>query len=180
MEQPRGSQSQQRRSLLWVVAVLGALAVITASATVSKNPIDFRSISFGAPIAQPVASVQDQLPAVISSPDLESATTNVAESMQEIPAPAIVVGQPKIHVEWVQIGIARNGGQVVALGIPWDDLIPVSVELVDALPPGVTGIRGGLPTGNGTLILYTYAQTAPWVFTYWRTEIPISQLKSLP
>ncbi len=112
-------------------------------------------------------------------------STAPALEPERVPAPVVAKEWPKVHVEWRLIGTARNGDEVLALQMPSnDELISVPRAVFENLPPGVPDEAWalGLPTGKGTVILFVYAQTAPWVYTYWKTvtEIPLTALEGVP
>jgi hypothetical protein len=89
--------------------------------------------------------------------------------------------QKKVHVEWTKIGTARNGNEVIALGLPSsDNFVCLPVELIENLPPGAIGVVGVL-TKRETVIPLTYVENPPWVLTYWKgtEEILYATIKGL-
>tara|TARA_Y100000310_G_scaffold72589_1_gene68662 strand:+ start:483 stop:944 length:462 start_codon:yes stop_codon:yes gene_type:complete len=101
---------------------------------------------------------------------------------------------PTIKLEWVEIGTARNGTEVLALPIPWDRIgtyqLPPLWDQVANLPPAADLSRSGGPMremigaylkGN-MVIVYMYTDNHPndaWILTYWKAEVSPSEIEGL-
>lgn len=217
------------RIVMLAVALLAGITLLVLSQTIWKNA------SLPIPPAQ-VPSTQGG--AIIALPT---------------PTPTPVVPTiPEVRVEWVYIGQARNGSEVLALPIPWEKISimeqftiwEVSSQLESHIikneaywqdrarrdPLGLRNptvgrgdgtaflvrtsplkgqgqilitpnkgknwyklanvpefqgtatnpdLGGGATLQRETLIIFMYAQIEPWVYGYWRAEIPLATLEGL-
>jgi hypothetical protein len=146
-------------------------------------------------------------PAVPSLPSLQRAIDQPFDSAQGKPVqPAPKVAPVVPHLNWVKIGQARNGNEVLALPIPWDRVvtdrgtanIPEGANPVldcirslrgnyDLLPPAgykpAAEARAYLLEGK-TVILYAYSnygwsEEDPQALTYWQAQVPLATFEGL-
>lgn len=105
---------------------------------------------------------------------------------------------PAIELDWVEIGTARNGEEVLALPIPWDRLVrkvtpenrAMFLKLEDLNRPPATEVEGVNPVssligyleGDGRITLYGYSnhrwslQGPHPLLSYWKAEVKLSEL----
>lgn len=134
-----------------------------------------------------------------------------APTVAPTPTPAPTI--PLVEVQWMLVGTARNGTEVLALPIPWEKVGHSKEDWTSCggmgtkdiggryesdyrfspnggtdcyklanLPevpyPVLPGIMGGVRDDN-KLVIFALAQTQPWVYTYWRADIPLATLEGL-
>jgi hypothetical protein len=114
-------------------------------------------------------------------------TIPIVQSALEMVPP--IVGPT--HVNWVKIGEARNGDEVLALPIPWDrmirDLADADLRIVawldqlnrpDGAGPETGTVFGYLITDNSVVVYGRGDHDGPGI-SYYRVEVPLSELKGL-
>ncbi|MBI2123720.1 MAG: hypothetical protein HYU04_00500 [Candidatus Wildermuthbacteria bacterium] len=131
---------QPRRHSPWVGRIFLAVALTLVAALIASVTIAVvNSFSSSAP-AQP-AQTEVNIPAVPAAP----AVVDVQVQIEPVP----VVPTTPLELEWVEIGRARNGSEVLALPIPWDRVV---IDRGTAnMPDGTNKIIDFLRYGNYTL-----------------------------
>lgn len=121
--------------------------------------------------------------AVSQSPD--------AQSVQQAPQQNIAVVPVDPTLKWEKIGEASNGGQVMTLSIPWDQLFqyesqggdPVIWEWLKRVNPPqgyeVPGTFAGYRIEGYRVIVYGYASQDAHTLSYWKAEENLNAIEGL-
>ncbi len=161
--------------ILWLLA--GVVAVWAIGSMTNAFPWPWEG-SRNVPAVQPEQQVQIG-PAPVDNPPAQNVEP-------EVVAP---ISGPT-HVNWVKIGEASNGEQVLALPIPWDMLVRDRVQADPRILVWLDQVNRPIEdTGPGELIgyllakdrfiMYGLADPAKPGVSYWKAEIPLSEIKGL-
>lgn len=129
-----------------------------------------------------------------STPTVQSGQQegNIQEESPPIQAEPSIAASiiPTIELKWTEIGTAQNGDKVLALPIPWDQLVTevtpdnramfVKIEnLNHPLGYEQPGVLIGYLLENDRITIYGYASQDPHTLSYWKAESTLSEIKGL-
>ena len=199
-------QVSHRSKLIFAILVVGMIVLGVAIGLV----IFISSWSSGSR-----ASVVTAAPVELSGPmtalpkkTLPAASDPVVQKSEPVSVqdPVVAPQAPIVELQWVEIGRARNGEEVLALPIPRDRVVTdlgaavtptdevISTAILNgrfSLPPAtsiarlnpVSKIRLYLLEGDKVTLYgysdYHWSEQDPQALTYWKAEVPLATIKGL-